>query len=117
MIQTALLVGLGGALGSVLRYVAQATLPFPFGTLGINILGSFLIGLVWVLLAPRGAAILFLMVGVLGGFTTFSTFSMDTLRMVEDGRLGAAGGYALASVALSLMACAAGLWLGRSVLA
>ncbi len=117
MMGNAVLVALGGALGSLARYAAQSSLAFPYGTLAVNVLGSFLIGLVWVLLAPRGPAILFLMTGVLGGFTTFSSFSMDVMRLLEDGRAVLASGYVLASVGLSLMACAAGLWLGRSVLA
>jgi len=115
MMGSAVLVALGGALGSLARYAAQSSLAFPYGTLAVNIAGSFLIGLIWVLLAPRGPAILFLMTGVLGGFTTFSSFSMDVMRLVEDGRAVFASGYVLASVLLSLLACGAGLWFARSV--
>ena len=112
-------VALGGALGAVLRYGAGLVVAFPWGTLAVNVAGSFLIGLVWVICTARGAqAVLpFLMTGVLGGFTTFSAFSLDALRLVEAGRIGTAGGYVLGSVALSLFACAAGLWLAKGWMA
>ncbi len=112
-------VALGGALGAVLRHLAVLAVGFPFGTLVVNVAGSFAIGLLWVALAGRGLAgwAPLLMTGLLGGFTTFSAFSLDTLRLVEDGRIGAAGGYVLASVALSVGACGAGVWLARGVLA
>ena len=114
MVQTVLYVALGGALGSVLRYGAGLFVGFPFGTLAVNVLGSFLIGLVWgSQIDKTGTAAAFLMFGVLGGFTTFSSFSLDTLRLVGDGRLGAAAAYVVASVVLSLLACAAALPLLR----
>ncbi|MBR2656036.1 MAG: fluoride efflux transporter CrcB [Loktanella sp.] len=110
-------VALGGAVGSVLRYLVGFVVAFPVGTLVINVLGSFLIGLVWVLLAARGLQhwIPFVMMGVLGGFTTFSTFSLDTLRLIESGRVMAAGSYVLASVFVSIAGCALGLWLARGM--
>lgn len=112
-------VALGGALGAVLRYLVGLAVVFPLGTLAVNVIGSFLIGMVWVMLAARGLQhwLPFVMTGLLGGFTTFSAFSLDALRLVEAGRVGAAGGYILASVALSLLACALGLWLARGVAA
>lgn len=112
-------VALGGALGAVLRHLAVLAAGFPFGTLAVNVAGSFAIGLLWVALAARGLSgwTPFLVTGLLGGFTTFSAFSLDTLRLVEDGRLGAAGGYVLGSVALSLGACGAGVWLARGMMA
>jgi CrcB protein len=88
----------------------------PWGTFSVNVAGSFLIGIAFVALAGRGAGLLFLVTGLLGGFTTFSAFSLDTLRLVEDGRIALAGGYVLASVILSLIACMAGLVIARAVL-
>ncbi|WP_322890513.1 MULTISPECIES: CrcB family protein [unclassified Yoonia] len=110
-------VALGGAVGSVLRFLVGMAVPFPIGTLVINVLGSFLIGLVWILLAARGLQnwIPFVMMGVLGGFTTFSTFSLDTLRLIESGRVVAAGSYVLASVFVSIAACGLGLWLAKGM--
>jgi len=79
---------------------------FPFGTLAVNVVGSFLIGLAFVALAERGLErwMPLVMTGILGGFTTFSAFSLDTFRLYEAGRIGAAGGYVLASVSLSVLA-------------
>ena len=111
MILTLLQVALGGAVGAVLRWGAGLALPFPYGTLAVNVAGALAIGILWVGLAQRLHPLL--ITGVLGGFTTFSAFSLDTLRLVEAGRIGAAGLYVLGSVGLSLLACAAGLWLVR----
>ena len=110
-------VAIGGALGSVLRFVVGFYVAFPVGTLVINVVGSFGIGLVWILLAARGLQnwIPFVMIGVLGGFTTFSTFSLDTIRLVEAGRIMAAGTYVLASVVFSIVACGLGLWLAKGM--
>ena len=110
-------VALGGAIGAVLRFLVGMAVPFPMGTLVINVLGSFLIGLVWILLAARGLQnwIPFVMMGLLGGFTTFSTFSLDTLRLIEAGRIMAAGSYVLASVFVSIAACGLGLWLAKGM--
>lgn len=110
-------VAFGGAIGSVLRYLVGLGVAFPIGTLTVNVIGSFAIGLVWVLLAARGLQhwLPFIMTGLLGGFTTFSAFSLDTLRLVEAGRLTAAGGYVLASVFLSIFASALGLWLAKGM--
>jgi len=113
-------VALGGALGSVARYACSigaarwlgAT--FPWGTLLVNVAGSFTIGLLAALLTADGRPALgsdaraFLMIGVLGGFTTFSSFSLETLTLARAGALGAAG----ANVALSLVLCLGGVWLG-----
>ncbi|WP_210529071.1 fluoride efflux transporter FluC [Rubellimicrobium arenae] len=110
-------VALGGALGASLRYLLLLAWPAPWGTLAINLAGSFLIGLLAVpLLAsgrdPHPLAPL-LVTGVLGGFTTFSAFSLDTLRLIEGGRTAAALAYVVGSVGSALLACALGLWLGR----
>lgn len=109
------LVALGGALGSVLRFATAQVVPFPFGTLTVNIAGSFLIGALFVLLSGRVWAQPLVLTGILGGFTTFSAFSLDTLRLVEGGRALAAGGYVLASVVLSLGACAIGVVAARGI--
>jgi len=110
-------VALGGAIGSVLRYLIGLVVAFPLGTLAVNVIGSFAIGLVWVHLADRGLQhwMPFLMTGVLGGFTTFSAFTLDALRLVEEGRITAAGAYILASLILSVLACATGLWIAKGM--
>lgn len=114
MTKTLIFVALGGSVGAVLRYLVGLVVAFPAGTLTVNVVGSLAIGFVWAALADKSPGSLpFLMTGVLGGFTTFSTFSLDTLRLVQDGRLSAAGAYILASVLLSLLACFAGLWLAK----
>ena len=107
----------GGAIGAALRYLFSITLLFPFGTLAVNVIGSFLIGAAFVLLSAKGAdrMLVFTMTGVLGGFTTFSAFSLDTFKLVEDGRLIFAGAYVLGSVGLSLGAVLGGVFLARGV--
>jgi CrcB protein len=84
-----LLVALGGALGSVLRYCAGSFFLFPFGTLAVNIAGSFAMGLAYGLLSDKGLekASLLLMAGFLGGFTTFSAFSLDVVKLLSDAKL------------------------------
>ncbi|HMS96603.1 MAG TPA: fluoride efflux transporter CrcB [Tabrizicola sp.] len=115
MSQTLPLIALGGALGSVLRYLAVAAIGAPWGTAAVNVLGSFMIGGLFVLLGSRETWQLFLMTGVLGGFTTFSAFSLDTLKLIQQGQTLHAGLYVLASVALSLAAVALGATLARSL--
>lgn len=112
-------VALGGALGAVMRYAMGLVVGFPIGTMVVNILGSFAIGTLWVVLAARGLQgwTPFLITGLLGGFTTFSAFSLDALRLVEAGRLWGALGYVFGSVIVSLLACALGLWAARGTLA
>ena len=119
-----LLVMLGGAIGAGLRYgvglAAARRLGdgFPWGTLIANLAGGFGAGLLLGFLLARGGAAdpwrLFLGVGLLGGFTTFSAFSAETAYMVERGQLGLAALYALVSVAGSLALLFAGLWLSRT---
>jgi CrcB protein len=117
MITPVISVAVGGALGAVLRYLVGLAVAFPVGTLVVNVIGAFLIGIIWVLFAARGLQqwLPFVMTGLLGGFTTFSAFSLDTMRLVEAGRIAAAGGYVLASVGLSIAACAMGLWLAKGI--
>ena len=92
---------------------------FPWGTLIVNILGSFAIGLLIEMVARRfnvsGEMRVLLVTGFLGGFTTFSTFSLDVVALFEKGATMTAAGYLLASVVLSLAAVFAGLALGRSM--
>lgn len=118
-----LLVMLGGAIGAGGRYaVGQAAarhLPgLPWGTLIVNLGGALLMGILVGLLprdsAPGSTLWLFLSVGVLGGFTTFSAFSLDAVTLIERGALGSALSYVLASVAGSLVLFAAGLALARA---
>ncbi len=99
-------VGLGGAIGAILRYGVGVLVATPLATLVVNVIGSFLIGVVWVMLAQKGfdRASAFLITGVLGGFTTFSAFSLDALRLFESGRWGAGAGYITVSVLCSLLA-------------
>ncbi|WP_243029249.1 fluoride efflux transporter CrcB [Thermus albus] len=121
-----LLVALGGALGSLLRYglgawVQALTGPsFPYSTLLINALGSFLIGVVIRLSlegALSGEARLFLAVGVLGGFTTFSTFSYETLALLQDGEAWRAFLYVFFSIFLGLFLVLLGYRLGGALVA
>ena len=116
-----LLIALGGALGSVGRYwvsgfVAQrAGEFFPLGTLVVNISGSFVIGLFATLTDPEGRVWAspglrqFVMLGICGGYTTFSSFSLQTLNLARDGEWFAAG----ANAVLSLVACLVAVWLGH----
>ena len=117
MITPVISVALGGALGAVARYLVGLAVAFPLGTLTVNVLGSLAIGIVWAMFTERGLHgwLPLVLTGFLGGFTTFSAFSLDTMRLVEGGRLGAAGGYVIASVMLSLIACALGLWLAKGM--
>lgn len=94
-----LIVALGGALGATCRFMAQAAMPFSsrWGLIAINLLGCLLIGIVWRLLPSRALSLL-LVTGVLGGFTTFSSFSFDTLTLLREGRWAEALGYVAVSV-------------------
>ena len=115
MFMSILFVAVGGAIGSVMRYGVGLAVTAPLGTLAVNVAGSFAIGLLWVALNARGAQALMplLMTGLLGGFTTFSAFSFDTMRLIETGRVGVAMAYVFASVTLSLLACFAAMSLAR----
>jgi CrcB protein len=108
----------GGALGSVLRYGLStwvhtlAGRGFPYGTLAVNVLGCLAMGFLFVLLVERmGASAVWragLLIGVLGGFTTFSTFSIETFNLIEQGAMAKATGNMLASLVL----CIGATWLG-----
>ena len=114
---SALFVFLGGGLGALLRYGAGRLAAYPFGTLIVNVSGCLAMGLLLGWLTSRGdhgPARLFLATGLLGGFTTFSAFSFDTLLLWQRGAHGAAFAYVAASVILSLAAVALGFALTRS---
>jgi len=115
-------VAIGGAVGSVARYALGGAVSerfgssFPIGTLVVNVLGSFIIGVLAALTIPEGKmssetrafTVQFLMVGICGGFTTFSSFSRETLALIQDRQWLYAGGNILLSVVLCMIA----VWLG-----
>lgn len=118
-------VALGGAIGASLRYMSvQATLRllgagFPYGTLFVNVVGSFLMGLASIYFLHRLGHDRFaplVMAGFLGGFTTFSAFSLDVVSLIEKGRIFAASGYVAGSVGLSIVALVIGVLVMRSLL-
>ncbi|WP_334175537.1 fluoride efflux transporter CrcB [Pseudoxanthobacter sp.] len=120
----ALLVFAGGGLGAVVRYYLSAFsmktfgMAFPWGTFFINVTGSLVMGLAIAWLAshepgPTKAFRLFFTTGVLGGYTTFSTFSLDSFYLWERGEIGLAAAYVAGSVVLSLLAVAGGMGAGR----
>ena len=126
MINTFLSVAAGGAIGAslrwlVVRWAGQALgLAFPYGTLMVNVAGSLVMGVAAVVMMERfpgswGRLSPFLMTGILGGFTTFSAFSLDTLFLIERGRNLAAATYVGGSVVLSIFGLWAGLTLARGV--
>jgi fluoride exporter len=118
-----LAVAAGSALGGLARYglggVVDRSLggTFPWGTLVVNVTGSFLIGLFAAVTGPDGRVLAspvtrqFWMIGVFGGFTTFSSFSLQTLSLAQDGEWLRAGG----NVVLSVVVCLAGVWLGAAL--
>ena len=117
-----LLIALGGAVGTLARWGLMVLFPTPVGgvpwvTLGINVAGSFVLGLLaryFITHSVSPATVAAMTVGLCGGFTTFSTFSGDTLRLIQGGQWGRAGMYVIGSVAISLLAVAAGDWVGRA---
>jgi CrcB protein len=115
-------VAIGGALGSVSRYWVNGLISdkfgaaFPWGTLTINVTGSFLIGIIAAVASPEGRldsqsrifATQFLMIGICGGYTTFSSFSLQTLNLLRDRQWLYAGG----NILLSVLLCMIAVWLG-----
>ncbi|MBB3901711.1 fluoride efflux transporter CrcB [Methylobacterium brachythecii] len=119
-----LLVFLGAGIGGVLRHSVNMTAvrfgsSFPWGTLTINIVGSIAMGLVTGWFALRGGSMqarLFIATGILGGFTTFSTFSLEAFSLIERGETVAALGYIMASLIIGIGGLALGLLLMRQIL-
>lgn len=117
-------VALGGAIGAVCRHLTNVGAlrllgsSFPYGTMAVNVVGSFLMGVLVVALAQRGATHFspFLMTGILGGFTTFSAFSLDAVALYERGDAALAAVYVFGSVMLGLAALVAGMAVARGVL-
>lgn len=113
------LVAAGGAFGCVARFLVIKQIArmnpgiFPVGTMVVNIIGSLLIGIILAKYGSVHSARAFFVSGMLGGFTTFSAFSWDALRLLQRGEWWLAGAYVLGSVALSLVAVAFGYWLAR----
>lgn len=118
-------VAAGGAIGASLRYAA-ATLThlfmgkdFPYGTLLVNVVGSLLIGYLLVLLPESDDSVpllkLLLITGILGGFTTYSAFSIETLQLIQDGHLSKAGLNIVLTLVFSFLAVWAGFLLGRGI--
>jgi len=120
-----LAVALGGAIGSLLRYFtvgaiqSAASSGFPWGIFVVNISGGFAMGIIVELAALRLSMTpevrAFLTVGILGGYTTFSTFSLDSVLLIERGSYVSAAIYIAGSAILSILALFAGLWLVRSI--
>jgi CrcB protein len=122
-----LVIGLGGALGSMLRFfvgswidsgMSKGTGPiFPWGTIIVNITGCFVIGFIFTITTAEGRWMVspltrnFITIGILGGYTTFSSFSWQTLSLAQSGQWGGAA----ANVLLSVVLCLVGVWLGAIV--
>jgi CrcB protein len=117
-------IALGGAIGSLARYfvasaVQSPAMQFPWGIFVVNVSGGFLMGIIVELsalklsISPELRA--FLTVGVLGGYTTFSTFSLDSALLIERGAYASAAAYVLGSAVLSIAALFAGLWIVRVI--
>lgn len=124
-----IMVAAGGAIGSLLRYWCSGLVArafgetFPWGTFAVNVIGSFLIGVVAAVTGPDGRFFwpahvrAHVMVGIFGGFTTFSSFSLQTVALAQEGEWLAAGSNVLGSVLCCLIACwighAVGVWINR----
>ncbi len=121
MLKTLLFIAVGGSVGAVLRFLTQATVyhfagrSFPYGTLTVNVFGSFLMGLLSIYLVEKfnlsAEWHLAILIGVLGSFTTFSTFSIETLVLFEQGDLFKA----MTNILLSVTLCIGSVWVGAYV--
>jgi len=119
-------VAIGGALGALSRYWVVGFVSrlfernFPYGTLAVNVIGSFLIGIGYIVIVQRLQVAsewhAVLMVGFIGAFTTFSTFSLETVSLLQEGRLAVAMTYIFSSVLVCLLATAAGMLLAKQIL-
>jgi CrcB protein len=126
MISTVSFVALGGAIGAACRYLFGVAMfrltgptEFPLAILSVNVIGSVLMGMFVVVAAQKGLTHLspFVLTGLLGGFTTFSAFSLETVTLMERGQIAAAGLYVALSVCLSIGGLMLGLWIARGVFA
>jgi len=125
MILTVSQVALGGAIGASLRFASGVAIVrmfghgFPTAIITVNVIGSFLMGVFVVAAANRGLTHLapFVMTGILGGFTTFSAFSLETITLFERGQTGQAALYVALSVGLSIGGLVLGLWVARGIFA
>ncbi|MEZ8132550.1 MAG: CrcB protein [Polaribacter sp.] len=116
-------VAIGGALGSIARYALSTWIfdvsshKFPYATLAVNVLGSFVMGILFVIIVEKAALPTemrsLLMIGFLGAFTTFSTFSLDALGLWQNGHIFMSLVYMLATVILCLIAISSAIWLTR----
>lgn len=111
MIKNLFIVGLGGGIGSIIRYAASLLINsklFPYATLAVNITGSFIIGLVFALTIKEAGFSnnwkLFLATGICGGFTTFSAFSLENVELLQNGKIGIVLTYIILSVVLGIAA-------------
>ncbi len=120
---TTLQVALGGSIGAALRFLAGVGIlrlvgpGFPLTVLGVNVLGSFFMGLFVVFATQRGVTQLnpFVLTGLLGGFTTFSAFSLEAVHLFERGAMGQALAYVVISVVLSIGGLILGLMIARGI--
>lgn len=121
---TVLWVALGGAIGASLRYaVVKAALRFagpgfPWGTLAVNVAGSFLMGIAAAMLLERAGGAKwapFVLTGIFGGFTTYSAYALDTLYLIETGELAKGAAYAIGTMIFAIAALFLGLAIGRSI--
>ena len=123
MIKNVLMVGLGGGIGSIARYLCQKWFadnfphPIPWGTFTVNVVGCFAIGIFWGItfksFATNETWKLFLMTGLCGGFTTFSAFTLEGIGLIREQRLALFFSYVAASVMLGLLATYAGMKIAR----
>lgn len=111
MLKNLLLVGLGGGIGSMLRYAATLLISpryFPYATLAVNMIGSFIIGVVFAMSIKDETFLnnwkLFLATGLCGGFTTFSAFSIENMGLLQNGKYGLAVAYIIISIVFGIMA-------------
>ena len=121
MFKTLMFIAIGGSIGAVMRFLTQVTVyelagrSFPYGTLVVNVVGSFLMGLLSIFLVEKfnlGAEWhMAILIGVLGSFTTFSTFSIETLVLFEQGDIIKA----MSNIILSVILCVGSVWVGAYV--
>ena len=113
-----LMIALGGALGALARFLVSGWFVFPLGTLAVNLVGSFVMGLAYVVLTSRGldSVMFFAMAGFLGAFTTFSAFSLEVFKLIEAERTADAIGYVAVSVIGAVVALFIGVFLAKGVL-